>query len=61
MPWQRIPDDDIIHYWICEEHNNEKAEVSPRFYEKNGTPTCPCGADMVYCYTEVNIPERNDS
>ena len=51
-----IKDDCIFHVWKCNECVT-KVEVTPDFYEENGTPVCEkCGDDMAYCRTEIEIP-----
>ena len=51
-----IKDDCIFHVWKCNECAT-KIEVTPDFYEENGTPVCvDCGNDMAYFRTEIEIP-----
>ncbi len=51
-----IKDDCIFHVWKCNECVT-KVEVTPDFYEENGTPVCSdCGNDMMYSHTEVETP-----
>jgi hypothetical protein len=54
----RIRDDDIRCVYVCGECGHE-AEVTPDYFQNNGTPIC-CDQDMVYGYTRVavaiNIP-----
>jgi len=56
--WTRIEDHKVTHIWKkdydddCGEGPKE-VNVSPEWYEANGTPCCWCGQDMVYSHTEV--------
>lgn len=53
--WKVVPDPNIRHLWQCREEGcNEAAEVSPEWYQNNGTPVCGnCDCDMIYVRTEV--------
>lgn len=57
MTWQRIEDYKVQSYWKCEEEDcdmgNDDCNLSPTFYQENGTPVCSCGCDMVYQHTEI--------
>ena len=56
-----IKDDCIFHVWKCNECAT-KVEVTPDFYEENGTPVCvDCGNDMAYCRTEIEIPTESNN
>jgi hypothetical protein len=56
--WCKVKDIHIRHLWACKdeeckETNCNTAEVSPDWYEQNGTPICRCGQDMAYVKTEI--------
>jgi len=56
--WVEIKDDCVRHIWKkdcdCKNENGpETAEISPDWYQQNGTPSCGCGRDMVYVRTEI--------
>ncbi len=51
----RVADDCVFHIWRSKNNSEETAEVSPNWYEENGTPIDTDGDDMEYCYTEVDI------
>ena len=53
--WKEIDDNKINHVWKCTEPGcEEKAHISPDWYEQNGTPVCPeCDCDMVYDKTLI--------
>jgi hypothetical protein len=56
-----IKDDCIFHVWKCNECDT-KVEVTPDFYEENGTPVClDCSDDMTYCRTEIEIPTESNN
>lgn len=50
-----------ISVWVCENPECEcdleeaMAEVPADWYQDNGTPQCPCGTDMTYRETYVEI------
>ena len=52
-------DEDIKHIWKCpdsdceEKEEDRVAEISPDWYERNGTPMCCCDSDMTYVETLV--------
>lgn len=46
-----IPDDELIHIWKSPE-TKQIAEVTPDWYEENGTPIDNNGNDMTYLRTE---------
>ena len=52
MNWKKIEDDKIRHIWECP-ICKLKTEIPPTFYTDNGTPTCECGDDMEYQYSEI--------
>jgi len=48
--WNRIDDDTILHVWI--DSKGIEHEISPAFYERNGTPIDEgTGEDMMYSHT----------
>lgn len=49
--WKPIKDTDIQNIWHCEECQNE-VQISPKFYQNNGTPSC-CDRDMFYVETQI--------
>ena len=56
--WKEIPDDKVRLIWECTCKNcncpwDEWIEVSPTFFQDNGTPQCECGCDMDYVKTEI--------
>ena len=53
MAWVKIDDSKVNATWQCPECK-EKIDISPDWYERNGTPTC-CDEDMVYLYTTINV------
>jgi hypothetical protein len=58
--WKHVRDSDIKHLWGCNDSRDEgceaEAEVSPDWYEQNGTPVCPeCDRDMGYIKTVVRL------
>ena len=59
MARKTIDDSNISHTWKKAEDNDcgegpEQVEVTPDWYQNNGTPTCFCGQDMEYSHTEIN-------
>ena len=58
--WKTVPDNQVSHIWRksagddCEE-NQPEIQVTPDWYEENGTPICMCGRDMEYSHTEVKL------
>ena len=50
MGWRPIKDEKILHRWTCSPCV-KSAEVSPNWYEENGSPVCICGEDMEYVET----------
>ena len=60
MAWKVIEDNKIIHLWRCSDEDCEdqmEAEVSPDWYQQNGTPICGCGCDMEYIETKIETDE----
>ena len=62
MAWKKIDDSKVTHIWKkaaddCGEDFGP-VEVSPDWYQNNGTPICTCGQDMEYSHTEIN--DAND-
>jgi hypothetical protein len=60
MAWQKIDDYKVNHVWIKHDNDDcgegpEKVDISPDWYQDNGTPICQCGCDMVYSHTEINV------
>jgi hypothetical protein len=59
--WKKIEDCKVRHIWECQEEDcsedNMSCDVSPEWYEDNGTPVCGCGVDMVYVRTEIEVEE----
>ncbi len=58
MTWKKVEDENVRHLWRCndpcEEGCDEEVEVTPDWYENNGTPVCSnCDCDMNYLRTEV--------
>jgi len=55
MARKKIADSKVINIWKCpEEGCDETAEVTPDWYEENGTPMCcECDVDMEYDHAEV--------
>lgn len=56
--WHHLPDNDVRHIWHCEASQDceNVANVSPDWYNRNGTPVCEnCDIDMVYVKTVVRI------
>ena len=46
MPWTIIPDNNIRCNWKCPECG-EETDVTPDWYQDNGTPVCgDCDCDM---------------
>ena len=55
--WEKIDDKHLVMVWKCLECD-EVVEVSPSFYENNGTPVCiECDEDMAYQHAMVAISE----
>ena len=56
--WKEIKDENVRMIWKCEEtdceEGNPEVDVSPTFYQDNGTPVCGCDCDMAYQRTEIN-------
>ena len=51
--WRTIDDSKIRDVWCCPECE-DKAYVTPSWYQDNGTPYCPdCDDDMNYIGTEM--------
>jgi hypothetical protein len=54
-----VPDNQVYSVWQCGWEDcdfiggDRCVEISPDFYEQNGTPVCGCGADMEYMHTYV--------
>jgi len=62
MPsYKEIPDSHVIHHWRSADHSvcipPETTEVTPDWYEQNGTPIDSSGEDMVYVKTEILVME----
>ena len=59
--WTKVEDNKVLAVWVptcdgnCEQ---EPVEISPDFYEENGTPICMCGCDMRYSHTIVEVPTK---
>ena len=55
MARKKIADHKVINIWKCpEEGCDETAEITPDWYEENGTPICcECDVDMEYDHTEI--------
>ena len=53
--FKKVEDCDVFMIWIpqCECDDCEPVELTPDFYQHNGTPICMCGEDMEYEYTIV--------
>jgi hypothetical protein len=54
--WKTLSNAEIQHTWKCpgKTCKKVKVQVSPDWYEINGTPICPnCGDDLEYKYTEI--------
>jgi hypothetical protein len=54
--WTKIEDGNVRHIWIKDdacECDVRKVDVSPDWYQSNGTPICECGIDMEYSHTEI--------
>lgn len=53
VKWTVVPDNNINCIWECAECKS-KAEVTPDWYQNNGTPVCSdCDCDMEYLRTEI--------
>ena len=52
---KKINDSDVVSVWTCHDCLID-VEISPTFYEDNGTPMCKCGRDMSYSETKVREP-----
>jgi hypothetical protein len=50
--WTEVPDEAVRHIWKDEE-TGEEIEISPDWYQNNGTPITEYGDDMVYVRTEI--------
>ena len=58
--WKPIPDEQVRCVWGKEDaadhcDSPNVVWVSPDWYERNGTPCCACGEDMVYLRTEIKV------
>jgi len=52
--WKKVKDKNVKHVWKCSEGGSYECEVTPDWYEQNGTPVCPdCDNDCEYVRTEV--------
>lgn len=55
--WKTVEDKNVQHIWKCtdgDEGCDFQAEVTPDWYQNNGTPVCnECDRDMEYVRTEV--------
>lgn len=50
---QTVDDNKVFNIWACSSCNDE-VEVTPDWYQDNGTPTCGiCCEDMYYVMTEI--------
>jgi len=53
MPWKKIKDSNVEHFWICPTCK-DKLSVNPTFYQDNGTPMCTdCDEDMEFLHTKI--------
>ena len=51
--WLPVKDDDVRNVWVCPECK-DTCEISPDWYQDNGTPMCcECDDDMEYSHTIV--------
>ena len=57
--WNTISDNNVRSIWKCTDEEcdcpKETIQLSPTFYQDNGTPICDNGNDMAYIRTEVSI------
>jgi ABC-type ATPase with predicted acetyltransferase domain len=54
--WKLVKDENVRSCWQCEDCGGVLGDITPDWYEQNGTPVCPeCDRDMSYDYTEVNV------
>jgi len=58
--WVAIHDNQVRHVWTADcsdkdcENDGSTLNISPTFYEENGTPICAfCGEDYIYSHTEI--------
>ena len=52
--WKVIDDSAIRHVWCCASCD-DKVNVTPLWYQVNGTPVCTnCDTDMEYLQTEID-------
>jgi hypothetical protein len=60
-----IDDAKVTHLWRCTDEDcaegNMEAEVSPDWYQQNGTPVCGCGVDMDYIQTSIDPEAAPDT
>jgi hypothetical protein len=50
---KKIADNKVFNIWGCP-NCDEDAEVTPDWYQSNGTPVCAfCDEDMEYVKTEI--------
>ena len=57
---EQFKDSDVINIWTCCDCN-ETVEITPDFYQENGTPICiECDTDMNYSHTEINVIDLTD-
>jgi len=57
MARKKIEDKKVINVWVCPECK-DTAEITPDWYQNNGTPMCVndetgCDCDMEYSHTEI--------
>jgi len=51
--YKTVKDSDLNIVWECE-NCVSKADISPEWYQNNGTPVChECDIDMIYIRTEI--------
>ena len=60
--WEKIADNAVRHIWKKSDGDDcgegpKTIEISPSWYDGNGTPICFCGEDMEYSHTEINLPD----
>lgn len=55
--WTTIPDSEIRHVWKKADDDDCKdfgpVEISPEWYQDNGTPSCSCEQDLKYSHTII--------
>jgi len=54
---KKIEDSDVHNIWACKSvlcNNEDEVDISPDWYQQNGTPVCPdCDEDMDYQHTKI--------